>query len=447
MLKLRDYQKTSVDFLKKNSVGLLLLEPGLGKTACSLLALSAGSATLVIAPKIAKLVWLQEQKLWRPEFFTAILKPGKKNFRYPNPGEVVVTTYDSLPVAHNFPTPPTVEQMKNLHIIFDEFHFVKSGKSLRANSSRSLCRIANWYKRPIYALTGTIIQNRPEELWAILDVLGVAKKAYKSKTNFVHVFGGDYVKLRFGNRTIHTIEWGRREMLPEAREGLKKVSVRFTKSQVLPELPPKITQTIAIPTDLSAKAALKEFIAALKDSGLSITDLVEIIDGNAFRRNFDIGILAKARMALAIAKIPAMIDWVEENETSTDDPLIIFSDFRGPIKVLGERPGWAIIDGDVSDKKRQEIVQQFQSGGLLGIGCTIKAAGVALTLTRSSRMLFVDWNWTPAANRQSIDRAHRLGMTKSLNIYSLIMDHPVEHMVNEVILRKLGLEYDIFGES
>ncbi len=136
---------------------------------------------------------------------------------------------------------------------------------------------------------------------------------------------------------------------------------------------------------------------------------------------------SRIRALLAQSRIPAMLEMVEEYEEA-ETPLLVFSAHKAPIKALENRSGWAIITGETSAEDRFDIVKRFQEGKLNGVGLTIGAGGVGLTLTRASNILFVDLDWKPSMNIQAEDRAHRIG-TNADNILIKRMVVPITHLI------------------
>jgi superfamily II DNA or RNA helicase len=138
---------------------------------------------------------------------------------------------------------------------------------------------------------------------------------------------------------------------------------------------------------------------------------------------------------LAKAKIEAMLQIVEEYEEQ-EEPLVVFSAHRAPIDLLEGREGWAVITGDTRPEDRTKIEDAFQRGELRGIACTIKAGGVAITLTRASHALFVDLEWTPALNAQAEDRICRIGQSRGVIITILVADHPLDIRIAQLLAQK-----------
>lgn len=449
---LRPYQVEGRDYLAKRTMALLADSPGLGKSAQALTALPPNAPVLIICPSIATGVWAGEVGgMWRPdgswfpgwrEEFTVQHLKGKANFRWPERGEILTCTYDSLPPEPGLhPLPGTV-------VILDEAHLIKGGDNQRCRATRAICKVARFSGGRSWGLTGTPLLSRGSETWNILEILGLEKKAWGKKGNFVVAFGGRTVAKEFwrGRRreVRYLYEWDG-PITPEAKAGLERVYLRRRKEDVLKDLPwEKTYDDVLLPLNLVAKKACHELEVAIAQTGRSMAELIEIIEAGKLKAIIDIGEIAKTRVALAMAKVPFMMEYVEMAE-DCEEPLVVFSDHRGPIEALAERPGWEVIHGGVSHNQRTKIVERFQAGLLKGLGATIRSAGVAITLTRSSHCVFLDKNWVPAINRQSEDRLARLGQAKNVQVTSLIFDHPMEMHLHTLLQQKMYLENKVLG--
>ena len=133
-----------------------------------------------------------------------------------------------------------------------------------------------------------------------------------------------------------------------------------------------------------------------------------------------------------------MLELVESHEEE-EVPLIVFSAHRNPIIELGKRDGWEIITGDTKSEERQKIVNRFQAGELRGVGLTIQAGGVGLTLTKAWKAIFVDLDWTPALNQQAEDRLCRIGQTRPVEIVRLVSDHVLDKHILNLLSSKISL--------
>lgn len=123
---------------------------------------------------------------------------------------------------------------------------------------------------------------------------------------------------------------------------------------------------------------------------------------------------------------------VIENFEAAGLPLVVFSAHRAPIEALGKCKDWYAITGDTSSKQRGEIQDAFQAGKGHGVAGT-RAMSEAMTLTRASTVLFVDRFWEHKYNKQAEDRCHRLGQRDSVNIITLVPDHPLTEHVADLL--------------
>jgi SWI/SNF-related matrix-associated actin-dependent regulator of chromatin subfamily A-like protein 1 len=412
------FQLEGVAWLRSKYAALLGDDMGLGKTVQALVALPPKSPTIVMCPAAVKGSWVREIATWRPDLFPSV-RSGRGNFRWPLPGEVVIINYDILPEhVHGAPRPGTV-------LIADEAHALKSKKTHRTQRFRAIAAAVRLVDQGrVWLMTGTPILNRAPELWTLLDIIGLATEAFGSWPEFNRIFGA--VKTDYGMKYNGPAL--------EAGERLRKVMLRRRRTEVLPDLPTKTHVDISAPIDdltrRLADEAWAEMQRKLAERGISLEAALE---NSKLPVVFEL--MSKVRAALATAKIPAMLEQLEAIE-ETGEPQLVFSAHRAPIDLLEDRPGWAVITGDTSPDRRSSIVRDFQDGRLKGIGVTVKAGGVGLTLTRAHQALFVDLEWTPALNCQAEDRICRIGQDRGCIIRRLIAAHEMEERVAKKLLEK-----------
>lgn len=399
------FQRDGVRFLSLHSRALLADGMGTGKTIQTLVALpdAARGRVLVVCPKVVKYNWQLEAARWRPDYRVTALD-GRKSFRLPEPGEIVVVNYDILPA--------NAADMTGISVVLDEAHACKNRKALRTKRCTALCKTA----ARVWMLTGTPMTNRPFDLLSVLKTAGLDGQTFGGFNSFLRMFNGS--PGQWGGYVFGAVE-------PEVGDRLRRVMLRRTLEEVLPELPSFRYQRIEV-------------------NGMTVEVRKQLDEiGAEFQYELDAGVLppfermSSVRAAIATSRIPAMLELVESYEDN-DQPLVVFSAHRAPIDTLKDRDGWAVITGDTNAKRRTEIVEAFQAGTLKGIGLTITAGGVGITLTRAATVLFVDRDWTPANNAQAEDRLRRIGqLASSLHCVVLSSAHSVDKRVEQLLEEKI----------
>lgn len=421
-LNLYGFQRHGINWISGRQGALLADSMGTGKTVQTLVALPEGAPVLVVCPAVAKGVWVRELAKWRPDIKKVTVLSGRGSFRWPAVGEVVVTNYDVLSDA-------VTEAPEGCVVVADEAHVLRGGKRTKRGARfHTLAAAARKASGRTWLLTATPLLNRPQETWNVLAAADLAHTAFGSWNNFVRVFNG--YPGKWGGYT-----WGTPDA-DAAATCLRRVSLRRSKEDVLPDLPAKRLSFRTV--DLAAQDT-KELDAIVAKLG-GTENLVEAIRSAMAGRNNDLCFteISQARAILAKAKIPAMLEIIEAFEEQ-NEPLVVFSAHRAPIDALQGRHGWAVITGDTAPEARTVIENDFQSGKLLGVACTIKAGGVAITLTRAANSLFVDREWTPALNEQSQDRIYRIGQSRGVCIDHLIADHVLDARIAELLEEKTNI--------
>lgn len=460
-LYLYPFQSTGVQWLAPRNKALLADAMGLGKTVQACTAFPDNAPVVVVCPAVVKTNWQDELARWRPERAPAVILEGRGTFtRWPQAGETFILNFAILPEDLAALGPPA----QGTYLIADEAQNLKSlklnmdGTVNEKKSSQQAGRFFNMRTAvfatlgAVWLLTGTPIMNRAEELWSVLQQADLARDAFGSFKNYMVAWNA--TPGRYGG-----VDWGypNEEIVGDR---LQRVMLRREKTEVLADLPPKSYQTIVVPIDAASRAELEQYSdeimgalhagdpnfdpaeelerihaqdrqAELEQSeGASekLTEREKLLLAGSESTSFEK--LSKAREALARAKLPALLALVDQHEAAEpNEPLIVFSAHLEPLRALARRPGWAILDGSVSAKKRGQIVRAFQAGQLRGLAASIKASGVGITLTRANKAVFLDRDWTPSNNLQAEDRIYRIGQFRPTTIVTLIAEHPVDELI------------------
>lgn len=441
------YQKAGILYAQGRKSCLIADEMGLGKTIQAIGLINSlpqdhARRILVVCPASLKLNWRNELRKWLVERRQITVVNGGK-FTPPTtetPG-VWILNYDILG-KH----PWVYDGMWDL-VIFDESHYLKNPKAQRTKAA------FGWKERPggiparrRLALTGTPILNRPIELWPLLHAFDPVKWP-----NFFR-FGKRYCA---GYQGKWGWDWTGSSNLEELQGILREtLMVRRLKKDVLKELPPKRRQLIT----LDAAGDLEGFVS--RESALSSKhedelerlrlDVEMLRDGDeeayraavaALRQEVSIAFteMAGIRHDLAVAKAPACVAWILEALESVDK-VVVFAHHHDVVDAL--MAGLAEfspvkLTGEMSSEARQTSVERFQSDPACRVFVgNIQAAGVGITLTAASTVIFCELCWTPAGLSQSEDRCHRIGQTESVNVYHLVADGSLDARMAEVLIEK-----------
>jgi superfamily II DNA or RNA helicase len=439
----RPYQEQGILWLGSRRSGLLLDEMGLGKTMQVLGAVPAGGRLVVVCPASVKGAWKLEVQRWRPDLTCTILS-GRGSFRWPEPGEVVVLNFEILPdtkFAAFYDTAPAGERSRigapqGVIVVADEAHNLTSKKAARTQRFAALVQAALAAGGRAWGLTGTPIKNAPAELRVLLEVFDLFAEAFGSWTGFCRAYGGpDLVR---SSKAVAT---------PEALAGLARVSLRREKAQVAKDLPPKTYQQVPVALEGEAAAIARKVEEALRLKLMAeterlgrdlTTEEIEALITKAMRASTEIGDMAEARRVIATAKIPAALEVVRRFEDE-GLPLVVATAHRDVAEAIGKREGWGCISGGDDAEERTEVIARFQAGELRGVAFTIRAGGAGVTLTAASTILFVDRDWTAAANLQAEDRIHRIGQTAPCTVMSLVGDCWIDQHVEQLVNSKARL--------
>lgn len=430
---LYEFQPEGIEFLARRRRAILADDMGLGKTLQALLAIDPTTGALVVCPSAVKYNWADEVKKWRRDLTPEVLE-GRDSFRFPNAGEVVITNFEILPkwlmpvtiaklpdgkevkgaVVPNLPSFQD-KNPKNVVLIVDEAQRTKNYRTQLHKKVKELATLCGktWF------LTGTPLMNKPTDLYGVLQAGHMDRDVFGGWRGFVRCFNGS----RSGYKGAYV--WGR--PLPEVPERMRRVMLRRLKEDVLKDLPSTVWRDVTVPV---------QGARFQRQLGKAYDRVEHFLNEGRLPPFED---LSEVRARLAESRIPALLDMVGDYEDA-DTPLVVFSAYKGPVEELGKRDGWGIITGDVSAKRRQEIVRDFQDGNLKGVALTIAAGGVGLTLTRASHVIFVDLDWLPANNAQAVDRVRRIGQTAgSVQVIRMASNHPVDLRVQELLAEKMEL--------
>jgi SWI/SNF-related matrix-associated actin-dependent regulator 1 of chromatin subfamily A len=227
--------------------------------------------------------------------------------------------------------------------------------------------------------------------------------------------------------------------LPELKEKISRYFLRRTKEEVLPELPSKnrIEIRIDLPKEERTQYNLVEsnLIKYLKEYKKEKTDK-EIEKSLSAEKLVKLNLLREIN---AMGKIPTAKELIN-SIVDAGEKVIVLSSFNGPIKELSEiyEDNSVMLLGETPVEERGELVKRFQTNPetQIFLGGT-RSAGVGITLTAASNIIWLDLPWNPADLDQGENRAHRPGASyESLNIYQIISKDSIDGFMKKLLAHK-----------
>ncbi len=444
---LRDYQARGLDWLamlhRHRLTGILADDMGLGKTMQALALLMKVRETegvkpsLVVAPTSVVTVWRDEAARFAPNLKTVLWHGPPKTRQAVDVAtcDLVVTSYGvlrrdaELLANHSF-----------RYVILDE---AQSAKNSASQNARAIRRLKSERR---LALTGTPVENRPDDLWAIFDFLAPG-------------FLGSVRSFR--KRYARPISRAEGDALSLLRTRVQPLVLRRLKSEVAKELPPKVESVVRCDMNPVQRALYDHVAGELRESVQKKIEQVGIE-----RAHLDIlAALTRLRQiccdpsllpAPPGARVPpsAKLELFEElmrEALDSSRTIVVFSQFVemqkrliDVVKRLGVDPLW--LHGGT--RNRDKVVASFQDpAGPPVIIVSLRAGGTGLTLTRADTVMHYDPWWNPAVEQQATDRTHRLGQQQQVTVYKLVCARSIEERVVELAKSKEALAKDLLSSE
>ncbi|MHC4356630.1 MAG: C-terminal helicase domain-containing protein, partial [Planctomycetota bacterium] len=138
--------------------------------------------------------------------------------------------------------------------------------------------------------------------------------------------------------------------------------------------------------------------------------------------------MSRLRHETAVAKIPHVVEHVE-NAIGGSGKVVVFAHHKDVVNGLMDEFGDRAVKltGETPMAQRQEAVDRFQSDPTIQVFVgNIQAAGVGITLTAASHVVFAELDWVPGNITQAEDRCHRIGQTNSVLVQHLVFDESID---------------------
>lgn len=431
-----EYQKEGILFGLDRHRLLIGDEPGLGKTLQSIGIVDTASAypCLVICPSSLKINWQREFEKFTDKKALVLDNATRTSWPYFLGMEmfhVAIVNYESLKKFFVWDikggktfTLKDVVFNRDINVfrsvIMDESHRLKDPTAQQTMFTRGIVEGKEWR----ILLSGTPVVNHAQDLVSQLAIMG-------------------RLLSDFGGRGKFLAHYGENENLSELSDKLYGTCmIRREKAKVLTELPDKQR------TDLYVEISNRdEYDLAAADLAAYLREYTECTD-REIRRKMRMEALVKFMTLRSLAskgKVKQATDFIK-NFLANGKPLIVFCSLKDIVKALQKQfPDSVRVTGDDNTAEKQAAVDAFQSGEAQLIICSIKAAGVGLTLTASSNVAFVEFPWTYADCCQCEDRAHRIGQKNNVNCYYLIGRSTIDPVLYNIIHKKRSIANQIMA--
>lgn len=425
---LYEYQKVGVEFFINNRGKAILADsPGAGKSAQSLayLVYTGVRKALVVSPASVKYSWEGEVTKWThltPFVITSDTKQ-KDIEKGVEDNNVIIINYDILSKFKALLLKTSFEVM-----ICDESHYLKTPTAIRTKAVKEIAE-----KIPqILLLSGTPMLSRPAELFTSLQLVDP-----HNWTNW-HEYTVRYC-------SGHQGPWGwdarGASNIPELSKRIERYFIRRTKDEILPELPKKqyIDRVVELSKDDRFKYDLcmddfEEYLREYRNKDAAQIEQALVAE-KLVRLN-------ELRYITTMGKLDAAKEIIDEC-LADGEKLLVFSVYNEPLEKLYEhyKEESFLLTGQTDGAIRGEMVKQFQSnpnkkiffGGM-------KSAGVGITLTAASAVLFLDYSWTPSDHIQAADRVHRPGQNADkITIYQMVARDTIDSDMQAILSEKQGL--------
>jgi len=490
---LRHYQQEGVNWLaflnRYNLHGILCDDMGLGKTLQTLCIVASDHhmraerfaktqnpevrplPSLIVCPPSVSGHWEQEIRTYAP-FLSAVAYVGPANERVKlrsklTKADIVITSYNVCLTDNDILTP-----LNWNYCVLDEGHQIKNPKT---KTTQSVKKMKSNHR---LILTGTPIQNNVVELWSLFDFLmpgflGAEKIFQERFAKPILASRGAKANSKEQATGAAAIEALHKQVLP--------FLLRRMKEQVLDDLPPKIIQNyycdlsdlqrklfeeftkkesqklaaaagdkskegkehifkalqymrklcnspaLAIPPKHKNYEAIKQ---VLVNQGTSLRDPAHAPKLTALRDLLvDCGIGA---IETQQGGIPAVTETVSQHRA------LIFCQMKEMLDMVQTDVLQAMLssvqylrlDGSVEPSKRQEIVNRFNTDPSYDcLLLTTSVGGLGLNLTGADTVIFMEHDWNPQKDMQAMDRAHRIGQKKVVNVYRIVTRGTLEEKI------------------
>ncbi|GMT18489.1 hypothetical protein PFISCL1PPCAC_9786, partial [Pristionchus fissidentatus] len=465
-LKLKPYQIRGLEWMislhNNNLNGILADEMGLGKTIQTVALITYlmeikqnPGPYLVVVPLSTISNWELEFEKWAPHVTKVVYKGHKETRRlldqHVRRGQfnVLLTTYDYV-----LKEKALLGKINWKYLIVDEGHRLK-------NNNSKLTLMLNTFFRAQHRLllTGTPLQNKLPELWALLNFL--LPSIFSSCGSFDAWFNAPF------ETTGEKVELSQEESMLVIRrlhKVLRPFLLRRLKKEVASELPDKTEKVLRCGMSALQKILYKHMQKGMlidtraQQGGRALNNtmmhLRKLVNHpflfppveTTCRLAWDIGDVAGDEMYRSSGKFE-LLDRILPKLKATGHRILMFCQMTECMNILADyfaykEWNYLRLEGDTKQDERGELIRIFNapdSEHWLFMLST-KAGGLGLNLQTADTVIIFDSDWNPHQDMQAQDRAHRIGQTKEVRVLRLITANSIEERILAAARYKLNID-------
>jgi len=414
--KFNQYQYDGVEWCIRNELdninsirgGIIADEMGLGKTIqmIGLMYINFVPRTLIVLPPVLIQQWYDQ--IYKCTGHKAIIYYGKNKNKITSnilsKSPIILTTYNTL-----LPSQCPLNLIKWNRVIFDEAHHLRNHKSKRFIGANKLMSPIKWF------VSGTPIQNKRKDLYNLFNLIGLQPKFYTDQNNLPFIY--------------------------------KHFILRRTKSQIGIQIPPICKQDLVVQwKNLKEQQLSEEIHSLLSLSGVSenrgrklsklMGDKGKLIALLRARQSCVLPSLMSKGMNTLIqnglistdyseaikhsSKIDAVIQTILQRKDNKKGK-IIFCHFTNEIDIIAQRLSVGGIKHIVKyDGRSNKNMNLANKADVLIMQIQTGCEGLNLQ-EHFSEVYFVSPHWNPCVEDQAIARCHRIGQTKTVNVFKFEM--------------------------
>ena len=449
--KLFDYQRTAIKWLwelhTQRAGGIMGDEMGLGKTI-QITSFLAGlyhsglfKPSLIVCPATMLRQWLRELREWYPHFRVAILHDSArtKGGSYSRSSVVktiagsssgiLITTYDQMRLCKK-----DLLSVRWGYCVLDEGHKIRNPDAevtLAAKQIPTVHRII---------LSGSPIQNRLVELWSLFDFV------FPGKLGTLPVFQAQFAipiqQGGYANASSLQVATAYKCAVV-LRDMISPYLLRRKKADVAKALPKKTERVLFCSLSNAQRDMYLSYLASKELSeilngdrgallGIDILRKIcnhpDLLDKNKWDSSTDYGDAARSGKMLVLDKI--LKHWIDSGQKA-----LVFTQTQQMLDILEKMiisRGWTYhrMDGSTPVGMRSKLIDDFNSNPKVSLFLlTTRVGGLGINLTGASKCVIFDPDWNPSTDVQARERAWRIGQTKEVTVYRLIVSGTIEEKV------------------